>query len=149
MCTEHVVEGLTPGVLYTFYVTATNFDGEGSSSVQIQLKSCVKPSEVSAPTLLSSSSTSATLRWEQPGSDGGCPVASFAILTDMGHTFGDFSTSLEAVHVANKPYLFEHTVPFSAAETGEYLRFKLQATNERGSTTSYEYLSVLLASVPE
>ena len=83
-----------------------------------------------------------------PGSTGGCPVTSFAILSDMGDPTAAISTSLDAANVANKPYLFEHTFTFSSALTGKYIRLKLEATNERGSEESYEYLSVLLARPP-
>jgi hypothetical protein len=51
-------------------------------------------------------------------------------------------------NVSDKPYLFEHTFSFTSEDTGKYVRFKLQATNERGSDESYEYLSVLLARPP-
>lgn len=47
-----VVSGLTSGVEYSFYVTATNFNGEGTPSDTMRLKSCVVPSGVQAPKLL-------------------------------------------------------------------------------------------------
>lgn len=41
--TEFDVEDLTPGIMYSFYVTATNFNGEGEASEIRELKSCVRP----------------------------------------------------------------------------------------------------------
>ena len=42
-CSDYAVEGLTPGVLYSFYVTAVNFNGEGEPSEIVKLKACVAP----------------------------------------------------------------------------------------------------------
>ena len=66
----------------------------------------------------------------------------------MGN-FGSNTTELDQANVAGKPYLFEHLFPLSASETGKLLRLVLKATNERGSTTSEEYLTALIADVPE
>ena len=60
----------------------------------------------------------------------------------------DFSTSLDALNVANKPYLFEHAFALLAS-TGQYYSFKLEATNERGSTMSVTFLNALIAGVPQ
>ena len=54
----------------------------------------------------------------------------------MGINGVAFSTALDTANVANKPYLFEHKFTFTSQETGLTLRFKLEATNERGSTLS-------------
>ena len=46
-CSDVTVDvGISPGILYSFYVTATNFNGEGPASDIIKLKACVEPSEV-------------------------------------------------------------------------------------------------------
>lgn len=44
-----LVDGLTSGIEYSFYVTATNFNGEGIASDILRLKSCVAPSGVQPP----------------------------------------------------------------------------------------------------
>lgn len=51
-CTEYKVENLTPGIAYSFYLTATNFNGDGSASEITYLKSCISPQNLSAPTLV-------------------------------------------------------------------------------------------------
>jgi len=50
--------------------------------------------------------------------------------------------------VANKPYLFEYTFTLAGALTGKLIRFKLQASNEIGSTLSDDYLAAILAGTP-
>lgn len=55
---------------------------------------------------------------------------------------------MDSVLIANNPYLFEYTFTLPSALTGKMLRFKLEATNEMGSTMSSDYLSVILAGIP-
>jgi len=61
---------------------------------------------------------------------------------------GSVSTSMDAATIGNNPYLFQHTFTGLAGLAGETVRFKLQATNDRGSTTSDSYLSALIAGPP-
>ena len=75
-------------------------------------------------------------------------MSSYAIFTDLGNANDNFTVQLDQAAIENRPYLFEHTFILTAATTGKTLRFKLQATNERGSTTSARYLSVLMARRP-
>ena len=64
-CTKLTInEDINPGVLYSFYVSATNFNGEGQASDVTTLRACVAPSAVQAPTLMSNTDLEATLRWE-------------------------------------------------------------------------------------
>lgn len=55
---EFTVQNLTSGVVYSYYVTATNFNGEGEASEIVRIKSCVAPMNVLAPVLVKSTSTS-------------------------------------------------------------------------------------------
>jgi hypothetical protein len=145
-CSKAIIQNLSSSITYTFYVKGTNFNGEGITSANASFRSCVNPSGVVAPYLVSTNETKVKLRWSQPTNDGGCPITSFAILSDMGGA--TYSTDLEASSVENKAYLFEHEFTFTATETGKSLGFKLKATNAMGSTTSESYLKVLVASSP-
>jgi hypothetical protein len=92
-----------------------------------------------APTLVHTTALTAQLRWSQP-EDGGCPITSFSIYSDLGYQETGFINNLEVVSVENLPYKFEHTFTFTGDETGLQLRFKLLATNEIGETYSDNYL---------
>jgi len=50
--TEFLVKNLTAGISYSFYVTASNFNGEGPRSDIIKIKSCIPPFNVRAPVLV-------------------------------------------------------------------------------------------------
>lgn len=143
---EHLVENLTPGISYSFKLTAINFNGESAPSTAVVIKSCVKPSRVRAPTLVRTTATSAELRWEM-ADDNGCPIESYSVLSDLA-SGSEFVNNLDAIDVENNPYKFSHVFNFDSSLTGKTLRFKLKAANEIGSTESDDYLQVLLASVP-
>ena len=42
-CTEYLVTDLAPGIAYSFYLTASNFNGVGTSSDIVKLKACISP----------------------------------------------------------------------------------------------------------
>jgi len=93
---NHIATNLTSGIGYSFKVSAVNFNGEGQqSSPPSVIKSCIVPSGVQAPQLIGSTSTTVTLRWTQPLSNGGCPIQSYAIFRDDGAN-GDFVTNMDA-----------------------------------------------------
>ena len=148
--TETTVTGLTPGVEYTFSVTAINYNGEGPKSSTILLRSCVAPSRVATPTLFYSTETSATLRWGQPGDDGGCEVSGYKMYRDDG-AGGSIATTVtfdNATHLVAEPYKFEHVVVLGAAFTGKTVRFQLEAINSEGSQKGLGYLSALVGGIP-
>lgn len=62
--TSTIIYNLTSGTEYSFKVSAVNFNGEGPLSNAQTIKSCIAPVNVSAPKLISSTSTTVTLRWE-------------------------------------------------------------------------------------
>ena len=93
-CINFTVENVSSGQLYSFYITATNFNGEGQPSDVSKLRACVAPSGVQPPTLLSNSDLEVTLRWAQPSIQDGCPISSYGIFTDLGDFTNNFKTQL-------------------------------------------------------
>ena len=73
LCTEYLVEGLSAGTQYSFYLTATNFNGNSSRSPVAIIKSCIAPYNVEAPWLIETTATTVHLRWSKP-EEGGCPI---------------------------------------------------------------------------
>jgi hypothetical protein len=103
------VAGLIPGAVYTFSVAAVNYNGEGDSGPAVTLTSCVSPSQVAAPRLLTTTESSATIRWSPPGDDGGCPISGYKIYRDDGAEGTitapvTFEASGDAVQDTAEPY---------------------------------------------
>jgi hypothetical protein len=66
----------------------------------------------------------------------------------MGDYADVFSHNLNPEHISNDPLVFSYTFAFTSDYTGKFIRFKLQASNEMGSAMSFDFLSVLLARIP-
>jgi hypothetical protein len=139
-----------PLVTYKFAVTATNFNGEGAASPLAHLRACTLPSSGSdhfpAPELLAVTSTSVTISWRRPSSDGGCTLIGYALYVDDAD--GVFS-EYEAAGVRAKPHLSSYVIDMAALgkTPGETYRFRVGAANTIGEVHS-DTLAVLLASVP-
>ena len=140
-----------PSVAYKFYVTGTNFNGEGPASPVVLLRSCTLPSAGAAgfpaPVIRAVSSTEVSIAWVSPLSDGGCRVLGYAIYVDDGDgVFAEY----DAAGVRDKPFLSFYPIDMAALSKvpGNTYRIKLGAFNSIGSVES-DTASVLLASVPE
>lgn len=148
--TTFIMTGTNPGSQYSFYISAENFNGEGTLSPELKLTSCVAPYSVYPPSLIESTSTSLRLRWQSPGNTGGCEVTSYGLLRDDGAS-GLINIPVNPAIIQNKPSLFEHTEDMSAF-TGKQVRFKLQVSNiidgVTTTTTSTGYLTALVAGIP-
>jgi hypothetical protein len=142
-----VVKNLTAGVIYSFKVSAVNINGEGPESTVSTLVSCVAPSGVEHPVLVSSTATTVSLRWMQPNDMGGCYVFNYQMYNDDGLN-GAFVLSTDSPLISNQPYLFEYTFTLGAGFTSRIVRFKLEAYNVAGSSLSIDFLSAIIAGVP-
>ena len=98
-CTDFIVENLSPGILYSFFVSATNFNGEGAKSDTLSLRSCVAPVDVLPPNLVEATDSEVYLRWDLPKSDGGCPIESFTLLSDLGDLNNDFTNEIDSASI--------------------------------------------------
>ena len=83
---QAVVTGLTTGIQYVVTVVAVNQRGESLSSVGLTVYAGTVPSRIQSVTLLSSTTTSISLGWSQPLSNGGLPLAKFILYHDIGQT---------------------------------------------------------------
>lgn len=147
------VGALIPGAVYTFSVAAVNYNGEGDVSPAVTLTSCVSPSQVAAPRLVTTTESSATIRWSPPGDDGGCPISGYKIYRDDGAegaltTPVTFEAPAAVVQDTAEPYQFEHVVELGSSFSGLNVRFTLEAINSEGSGFSPGYLTALIATVP-
>jgi len=135
-------------------VAARNFNGLGPLSSPVTLRSCVAPSGVSLPTLVTSSQETLLLRWQPPADDGGCEITGYRLFRDDGSGGDvdepvDFAAPGDAAQTLSEPYMFEFLVELGPAFTGKTVRFSLEAQNSEGAALSVGYLSALVAREPD
>jgi hypothetical protein len=138
-----VVKNLTAGVVYSFKVSAVNINGEGPESTVSTIVSCVAPSGVEHPVLVSSTATTVSLRWMQPNDMGGCYVFNYQMYNDDGLN-GAFVLSTDSPLISNQPYTFT----LGGGFTSRIVRFKVEAYNVAGSSLSIDFLLAIIARVP-
>ncbi len=61
-------------LIYRFYVTGINFNGEGLKSDIAYLKPCTLPSLLDRPKIMDLTTTKIAISWTAPKKDGGCQI---------------------------------------------------------------------------
>lgn len=125
---------LVSGRTYNFKVRAVDINGFGALSTAAPFVSCVPPSGMNKPNLESVDETTYTVSWDLPKSDGGCAITGYALWIDDG-AGGSIINPVDAVAIANQPYLFKHTTSIAAMK-GKTFRIKVEAINIFGSVLS-------------
>lgn len=143
--TQFTVVNLQTGLPYRFKLKSKNKNGVSADSPISLFWACEKPSAIPPPTKIATTSSSVTLGWTEPESNG-CPVKSFDILRDTGENDA-LSVSVDPESVNNRPSLREYTVG-GLLKRGNTYRFKIRATNNAGSSDSIDILNVVLADEP-
>lgn len=154
--TEYILSNVTDElVTHSFYVTGTNFNGEGAASAVARLRSCTRPSSgvVAAenfpgPVIDAVSSTSVTISWRAPKEDGGCPILGYAIYLANAGAALDASSEYDSVNVRDKPLLSSYSIDMQSQVPGQTYQIRVGAINRIGEVPS-DTTTVLLASVPE
>lgn len=77
------VQNLIVGHVYNIFVTAMNELGESTPSNELTVHAGVQPSQVDFLEWESSTTTSVTIRWQLPHSNGGLELQHFTIYYDM------------------------------------------------------------------
>jgi hypothetical protein len=78
-------------LFYRFYIVGYNFNGAGPASSYAFLMPCSLPSNFAKPFLLTNTQTSVTVGWNEPYTNGGCPIYSYAVFIDDGTSTGNFA----------------------------------------------------------
>jgi hypothetical protein len=124
---------------YKFTVTAYNYNGAGTTSSTYSFYSCVYPSDFSAPYRTASTTSTITIGWTAPSSNGGCSVLGYAIYMDDGtgtSTFAEVNTALDPA-VRDIPSLDSLTITtLTATDVGTTYVFYASVFTEVGSYDS-------------
>ena len=135
---------LDSNLYYRFHVAAVNFNGEGPASPVATLQTCTTPGVMAAPKIASVSSSSVRIEWSIPSDDGGCPIISYRVYSDLG---GDTFSEIEASAIRGKPFLTGYSIDTSALTPGQRYRVRVGAQNHVDESLS-DSVGFLLADVP-
>jgi len=102
----YIASNLTTGALYSFVVSAVNFNGEGPTSNPALFTACTEPTGLKAPKVMLTSETTIDLVWNAPEDDGGCALIGFELMVDDGLGSAFIDTDPSIVHF--KPFLRSH-----------------------------------------
>ncbi|WP_397412767.1 fibronectin type III domain-containing protein, partial [Polaromonas sp.] len=119
-----IVSGLTNGITYTFWVSATNAAGNSGVSNAVQVTPNVIPN---APTNVTATVNNAqvTVNWTEPTSNGGTPIISYKIERSTNLSSWDFDSS------ANN---LENFKIINGLTNGTIYYFRVFAINAKGTS---------------
>lgn len=148
--TTKIISNLETGETYRFKVLALNYNGESALSSELLTQSCIKPTGFSAPTRVSSTSTTLNLAWLPPSDDGGCPILSYVVYRDNGDgssVTNEVNSNADA-NVRNKPTLLGMLITYyPSSPSGLPFTYKVVASNSIGDTDS-DTSTFILAGIP-
>ena len=119
------MKNLTIGKSYRFVVRALNFNGESGDSDEEIFYSCLPPTNMAAPTYISSTTTSLTIRWAPPKQLNGCPLIYYKVYRNPGN-----STVLPAIAIGTyEPNVYESVVTLLVSDKSNTFKFMVEAYN--------------------
>ena len=133
---QYTVPNLKEGTMYRFKIQAKNFNGWGEPSDIGSFYTCVRPSGLDRPVIVSTTSDSVTLEWTPPADDGACPVTGYALFRDDGVS-GVPSIEINVDNdpdIRNKPTLRRAVAAFDPANLGTKYAFQVRVYNREGET---------------
>ena len=123
-----------------------NFNGEGSLSPLVLLQTCTTPSLLKPPTISYISIDLVTIIWEEPQSNGGCPILGYRIYSNQGSVINTF-IEVDPTQVAGKPFLSNYDIVTTTWTVSERYQLKIGAYNHVDLLVS-DSIEFLLASIP-
>ena len=124
---------------------AVNVLGDSSLSDAITIRAAEEPDAPDAPTKLSSTLTSITIKWNAPGYNGGNPVNAYKVYIDDG--LGGTLSYLATVSDLTGGAPFEYTA--SSLVNSRLYYFAVSAVNDVSEGDRSETTAILAATVPE
>ena len=110
----------------------------------------MRPSVPATPQVVATSTSTMTLGWTAPLTDGGCPITGYSLFRDDGIT-GDPSVEINSpndAQVRDKPTLRSHIVNFDPSDLGTKFTFHVRVYNREGETVGTA-VSYLFSTTPE
>ena len=140
LTTTTSITGLIVGSQYLVTVTAVNAIGESNPSSALTVNVGTVPSKISEVTLQSSTSTTFTIQWPYPQSNGGLSLTQFTVYLDEGQT-GTFSP----VTVSDPNENYYQT---GALTTGALVDVQVTAWNVNGESAKSDVRAFYVATIP-
>ena len=147
--TQSTVIALLPGNAYKFKVSAYNFNGEGTESGILTTYACQDVTGIDPPSYLIATSDSMTVSWEEPTSNGSCPILSYALFMDYqtAGTLAEVNSNNDA-NIREKPTLREVTITtITSSNLGTDYSLQLKVQTIMGWFNS-EIVGIRFATVP-
>jgi len=149
---NYLASDLESNLVYRFKVAAVNFNGVGPLSPIAFLQACSLPPNWSKPTIVSNTLASVTIGWNEPQSNGGCPITSYAVFIDDGANCAFVEANVDNdISFRNQPSLSQAVITRNVdqlSSIGLVFRVKVRAFNPAGYVDS-PITGVLLAIVPQ
>ncbi|CEL98343.1 unnamed protein product [Vitrella brassicaformis CCMP3155] len=133
---SHLLEGCTPTTVYDIKVRAENAVGWGAYTSDTTFTCAIAPDAPAAPTRDASTSTSITVDWVAPATNG-CAITTYTLY--RATEFGTFAS----VSTANVL-----TFADTGLTTGVYYRYKVTATNCVGESADSPTVLIPAAGIP-
>ncbi len=137
---QATITGLTTGSTYNFVARTVNSLGESANSATLSVVVGLSPAKMSQPTLSASTTSSITIKWVEPSSNGGLSITGYNVYVDSGQT-GIF-TSYSITDASIRTY----TV--SSLTTGTKVDFKVSAVDSVSEGTTSDTVTFVAAVVP-
>ena len=137
---QTTLQNLITGNTYNLVARSVNTLGESSDSNQLSAVVGLPPGKMLPPTLNASSSTSITIGWVSPTSNGGLPVTGYNVYMDIGQT-GTF-TLLKQSDPTVMTYIR------TSLTTGVKVDWKISAFNTVGEGLLSDISTFIAATVP-
>ena len=146
---QYTATSLTPGNAYKFKVSAYNFNGEGAESDILTTYACDSVTGIDPPSYLIATSETMTVSWQEPTSNGSCPILSYALFMDhqTPGTLAEVNTDNDT-SIREKPTLRQVTITtISSSNIGTDYSLQLKVQTIMGWFDS-EIVGIRFATVP-
>jgi hypothetical protein len=134
------------GSRYTFKLVGLTLNGETPESAEVTFNSCLDPSILDSPKLLSGDSTQQVIGWSLPEFVGGCPIVEYALFRNDG--LGGTPVEIDSSTIRGNPTINKHTVTvFPATSIGNSFSYYVKCITTEGEVQSL-IVSYPLAGIP-